>query len=43
MASAKGPCQPPKNSVTATIDMIVMPAYSLRKNMPNRMPEYSVP
>ena len=43
MASANGPIQPPKNSVTATMDMIVMPAYSLRKNMPKRMPEYSVP
>ena len=30
IASAHGPIQPPKNSVTATMDMIVRPAYSLR-------------
>ncbi len=42
-AFASGPCQPPRNRVTVTIDMMVMPAYSFRKNMPKRMPEYSVP
>src|SRR5450759_2976126 len=30
MALANGPCQPPKNSVTTIIDMMVKPAYSLR-------------
>jgi hypothetical protein len=29
-ALANGPCQPPKKSVTVSMDMIVRPPYSLR-------------
>ena len=37
-----GPSQPPKNSVTISAEMSVMPRYSPTRNMPDFMPEYSV-
>ena len=33
---------PPKNSVTISAEISVMPRYSPTKNMPNFIPEYSV-
>src|SRR5580765_4325475 len=37
-----GPFQPPRNNVTAIEQMVMMLAYSPRKNSPNFMLEYSV-
>src|SRR3972149_11287048 len=36
------PCQPPKKSVTATVETTMMLAYSARKKNANFMPLYSV-
>src|SRR5919109_2100499 len=37
-----GPRHPPRNSVTATADTVIVWRYSARKNMANLIPEYSV-
>src|SRR5207247_2617728 len=39
---SQGPFQPPRNSVTAIEQMVMMFEYSPRKNRPNFMLEYSV-
>ncbi|MNJ73985.1 hypothetical protein D3C77_708590 [compost metagenome] len=39
--SRNGPCQPPKNSVVSSAEMVTMPMYSPTKNMPHFMPAYS--
>ncbi|MOA33666.1 hypothetical protein D3C78_1549800 [compost metagenome] len=37
-----GPCQPPKNRVTSSAEIRMMPMYSPTKNMPHFMPAYSM-
>ena len=37
-----GPCHPPKNSVVARAETLIILPYSPRKNMANFMDEYSV-
>ena len=37
-----GKCQPPKNSATQTALVVIIPAYSARKNRANRIELYSV-
>src|SRR5258705_13500978 len=41
-SGSHGPFQPPRNSVTAIEQMVMMFEYSPRKNRPNFMLEYSV-
>src|SRR6476619_3158658 len=41
-SGAYGPCQPPKNSVTASPESVIMLMYSAVWKRPQRMPEYSV-
>src|SRR3954453_3543155 len=40
--SGPGPCQPPRNIVTATPEMMMMLMYSAMKNEPKRIPPNSV-
>ena len=41
-AVGPGPCQPPRNIVTATPEITTTLMYSAMKNEPKRMPPYSV-
>src|SRR3954462_10039007 len=40
--NGKGACQPPRNSVTASAETVIMLMYSARKNIANFSDEYSV-
>src|SRR5688500_19680634 len=40
--SSQGMCHPPKNSATQTAEVVIIPAYSARKNSAKRMELYSV-